>query len=551
MASAEDIKIRILAVDDASKTINKVGTNLKGLRGIADKSFAGIKTAAGSLRSSLFSLKGAVAGIGLGFAAKESINVAGNFENLRVSLKTVTGSAENAQKEFDRLLEWSNATPYQVEEAVQAFVKLKAMGLDPSERSLNAYGNTASAMGKSLDQMIEAVADASVGEFERLKEFGIKAKKEGENVTFTFQGQEHTIKATSDNIQKYLLSLGETKFAGGMEDQSKTLNGLLSTLYGNVKSQTDKIINETGILQWTKEVTQAAIKWVQSLDPKEVAAKFMEIKTEIGSMIDKVKEMWSSVKEVGSNAIQGLVDIFNDVKAKVYKIMISILEGVQGVMDKLSFILPDGAKKGVDGMLDELYRGYDEAVGHSIVPDMVDEIGDHMKRMGVEMVDNTKTGTDGMLDAFKDASKGVGNEIANIVTGTQTLGGALRSIGRGFVNRAIGASFKPMEDALNSWADGLFSANGGGFTGYGARSGGVDGKGGFPAILHPNETVVDHTKGQSMGQSVVQNINVTTGVSQTVRAEIANMMPQIIRAAQSATADARMRGGSYSSAMGA
>lgn len=39
----------------------------------------------------------------------------------------------------------------------------------------------------------------------------------------------------------------------------------------------------------------------------------------------------------------------------------------------------------------------------------------------------------------------------------------------------------------------IFSFDGGGFTGYGARSGGVDGKGGFPAILHPNETVIDHT----------------------------------------------------------
>ena len=38
----------------------------------------------------------------------------------------------------------------------------------------------------------------------------------------------------------------------------------------------------------------------------------------------------------------------------------------------------------------------------------------------------------------------------------------------------------------------LFSFSGGGYTGSGARSGGVDGQGGFPAILHPQETVVDH-----------------------------------------------------------
>lgn len=87
---------------------------------------------------------------------------------------------------------------------------------------------------------------------------------------------------------------------------------------------------------------------------------------------------------------------------------------------------------------------------------------------------------------------------------------------------------------------------GGGYTGSGSRSGGVDGLGGFPAILHPNETVVDHSRGQSMGSVVVnQTINVSTGVQQTVRAEIKQLMPQIAESAKSAVVDAKRRGGSY------
>lgn len=89
----------------------------------------------------------------------------------------------------------------------------------------------------------------------------------------------------------------------------------------------------------------------------------------------------------------------------------------------------------------------------------------------------------------------------------------------------------------------------GGYTGDGARSGGLDGKGGFMAMLHPNETVIDHTKGQGGGVTVVQNINVTTGVQQTVRAEIMTLMPQIAGAAKAAVADAKMRGGGYAAAM--
>jgi hypothetical protein len=54
------------------------------------------------------------------------------------------------------------------------------------------------------------------------------------------------------------------------------------------------------------------------------------------------------------------------------------------------------------------------------------------------------------------------------------------------------------------------SGDGGGFTGFGIRAGGVDGKGGFPAILHPNETVIDHTKGQSMQSAPTVNFNIST-----------------------------------------
>jgi hypothetical protein len=90
------------------------------------------------------------------------------------------------------------------------------------------------------------------------------------------------------------------------------------------------------------------------------------------------------------------------------------------------------------------------------------------------------------------------------------------------------------------------SFDGGGFTGIGSRSGGVDGKGGFNAILHPNETVIDHTRGGGQGVVVNQTINVTTGVQQTVRAEIQNLLPQIQDAAKGAVLAERRRGGGYS-----
>lgn len=111
----------------------------------------------------------------------------------------------------------------------------------------------------------------------------------------------------------------------------------------------------------------------------------------------------------------------------------------------------------------------------------------------------------------------------------------------GFISAAVGDV-----GSLFQGRTGFLQFDGGGYTGSGPRSGGLDGKGGFMAMLHPNETVIDHTKGQSAGGvTVVQNINISTGVQQTVRNEIRTLMPQIAESAKAAVADAKRRGGSY------
>lgn len=56
-------------------------------------------------------------------------------------------------------------------------------------------------------------------------------------------------------------------------------------------------------------------------------------------------------------------------------------------------------------------------------------------------------------------------------------------------------------------ASALASFEGGGFTGSGARSGGMDGRGGFLAMLHPNETVIDHTQGGGQDITIINNID--------------------------------------------
>lgn len=71
---------------------------------------------------------------------------------------------------------------------------------------------------------------------------------------------------------------------------------------------------------------------------------------------------------------------------------------------------------------------------------------------------------------------------------------------------------------ISGFLGNLFSFDGGGSTGGGPRSGGLDGRGGFMAMLHPQETVVDHTRsgGSSGGGAIVVHINQTVGDVATV-----------------------------------
>lgn len=105
---------------------------------------------------------------------------------------------------------------------------------------------------------------------------------------------------------------------------------------------------------------------------------------------------------------------------------------------------------------------------------------------------------------FKNLAMSVARAVINeliqvfiIEKMVSSIKGSIGSIG------SFGKSF----DFLSTL--GMGSNEGGGFTGYGVRAGGIDGRGGFPTIVHPNETIIDHTKGQSAmgGANVTFNIN--------------------------------------------
>jgi len=265
---------------------DKTQKALKGARANLDQ----VGKAVTSVQSKVLAL----AGIGgMGAMISGIIRTNQEMQTLKSSLVTVTGSTEAAREAFKKLENFAITTPFDLNEWTQGFIKMKALGLDPSEAALTSYGNTAAAMGKSLNQMVEAVADAATGEFERLKEFGIRARKEGESIKFTFQGVTTEVANNADAITGYLQTIGNQNFGGAMADQMNNLTPAFSNMRQAFASLAvaigeaglnDMVIAMTrSITDFTNSFTEARLETIRSF--------FAGIRDAVGWIAD----IWNSI----------------------------------------------------------------------------------------------------------------------------------------------------------------------------------------------------------------------------------------------------------------
>ncbi len=153
------------------------------------------------------------AGAAMGF--KEAFDL----ETYKAQLETATGSTQKAAELMKNAIAMANKTPFEGGALVEATAMLEAMGMD-SKKWLTYAGNMAGATGKDIMQATEAIIDAQAGEWERMKEFGIKGV---------------------DNMDD-LVQIMNQRFAGGMEKLAGTTKGIWSTVTGVTKNSLAKIV---------------------------------------------------------------------------------------------------------------------------------------------------------------------------------------------------------------------------------------------------------------------------------------------------------------------
>lgn len=226
------------SMDNLQKSINLTRLETAKLKvGVGDYSGAlSVMTAGSGAAVKKIALLGtvmsAVALGGVAVMGKGFLETAKTFERFETQLKTITGSSAKAEAAMSWITEFTSKTPYELDQVTDSFIKMKSYGLD-AEKWMATLGNTSAAMGKGLNQSVEMFADAAVGEFERLKEFGVKASKQGDEVTFKWSenGKDmvKTAKSTQSGITNALADIFG-RFDGSMDDLSKTWDGMMSNL---------------------------------------------------------------------------------------------------------------------------------------------------------------------------------------------------------------------------------------------------------------------------------------------------------------------------------
>lgn len=248
-----------------------------------------------------------------------------------------------------------------------------------------------------------------------------------------------------------------------------------------------------------------------------LANAFREGRSSVGTFITSDTTKITEIRNEIEILTEALGNMGDEAGIDSFKEMLVALKGIEGF--SLGEYFKFGAKEGKKSLKELKTQA-----------DMVrDSLSSSIESAMMSMVDGTKS----VKDAFKSMAVAIIKDLYRIYVVQQITG---------MINKKLGGTGPA---PAGSFGGG--KANGGPVEA--GRSYTVGERG--PELFTPamSGTITPNSGGGGGSTTIVQNINVSTGVQQTVRAEIRQMMPQIADSAKGAVLDAKRRGGSYGRAM--
>ena len=237
-----------------------------------------------------------------GFSAlvRGAYEAVAGFEKASVSLSAFTGSMESAKAKFWELNALEDKTCQSTDKLAKAFVILGKYGLDNSSKALTSYSQIAVALNKTVEEVANAVGNASQGQFKSLKELGIQARQEGDQIILTYQGVTTAIGANTGELEKYLQKLSDDNFSGILEEKTKTVEGAMNRMknaWGTLQTVLFNADTPFGkfFVNGLNEITEFINSAISLIQTPEIQQVFTEV--------------CDTLKDTAKNLLDGLADI--------------------------------------------------------------------------------------------------------------------------------------------------------------------------------------------------------------------------------------------------
>ncbi len=224
---------------------------------------------------------GAVLGAAGGFAIKSAAGI----ESTHAAFTTMLGDGEKAGALMRELNTFAAETPFEFPELADAGKKLLAFGFAANEiqPNLRRLGDVASGLGIPIGELSELYGKAKVQgrlymeDVNQLTGRGIPIIQEFAKQFGVSQGEVRGLiesgKIGFPELQKGIENMTNAggQFAGGMAAQSKTVNGLMSTLQDNIGAfarklvgiENDGAIKQGGVFYYVKEGLVGVISFLE------------------------------------------------------------------------------------------------------------------------------------------------------------------------------------------------------------------------------------------------------------------------------------------------
>ena len=376
----KDMDKALEKIDQTKVKFSNLGSPLKAFEKGFSKSVSLINKVAGKLWK--LTKWGVIGGTGLGIGA---LKIGANFESLKARMVTAfEGNKELAEEHFIWGNKFANDTPFGNDEVLDAMIKLRAYGYKDPRRLMTILGDFAAGNQRSLDDAVEAYADAANNQFFRMVGFGLKREtvldyaKDILKDPIPMNGKEI---ANMDRFMKVLEIMMKERTKDGMKNAMKTLNGMVSTTSGIIKSSIAKLVGVTdegnvragSLIDRVKEKFERFNEYMQSPEGQKAvdrwAEGFVEAIPKIIKIADSIKDKFKEI--AGENFMERLNNSINKFDPKNFN---KALDEVQKKIDKITdrAIRLGGAFMGMQLAKINPYLGAVAMVGGAFAPELID-----------------------------------------------------------------------------------------------------------------------------------------------------------------------------------